>query len=138
MKDVILNKKGIVLVIDDDITLQKLLRKRLEASGYEYHYALTVEGGIVLLDRIKPDLVLLDIMFDGDAYDASDFLRMVGKRILARKGAPPIIIISSLHNKEVIDYMLDNGASAYIGKPYDPAILLSMIRKYVFENKSRR
>ena len=132
MKNVVSDNKRVILIIDDDCAFQLLLHKRLEASGFECFHALSIKNGIKVLDEIKPDLILLDIVFEGDTYDASDFLRLVRDHILTtRKEVPPILIISSVHDKEVVSNLLSSGASAYIGKPYEPAALLSIIKEYV-------
>ncbi len=131
MKNTVSNNKRIILIIDDDCAFQLLLHKRLEASGYECFHAISIQSGINVLENIKPELILLDIVFEGDTYDASDFLKLVRNHILTQKEVPPILIISSVHDKEVVSNLLSNGASAYIGKPYEPAALLSIIKEYV-------
>ena len=133
MKNLTPDNKRIILIVDDDYAVQLLLHKRLGVNGYESVHALSIQSGIKVLDEIKPDLILLDIVFEGDTHDASDFLKLVHDHILSRKEVPPILIISSVHDMEVVRGLLSNGASAYIGKPYDPAALLSTIKQYIKE-----
>jgi DNA-binding response OmpR family regulator len=45
----------------------------------------------------------------------------------------PILVISGLGEQEVVDYVMDIGASGYLHKPIDPDILLSMVREYAVD-----
>ncbi|HEU4900513.1 MAG TPA: response regulator, partial [Actinomycetota bacterium] len=51
-----------ILVVDDDQVIQQLLKVNLELEGYTVEVASDGEEALVLFDRFRPDLVLLDIM----------------------------------------------------------------------------
>ncbi len=52
-----------ILIIDDDLDILETMGSLLEYEGFEIHSADTVEGGIEMIDKISPNLILLDIMF---------------------------------------------------------------------------
>jgi len=54
--------KGLIILIEDEEILSKLLAQKLEKSGYEVKSALDGESGLALILENKPDLVLLDMM----------------------------------------------------------------------------
>jgi FixJ family two-component response regulator len=44
---------------------------------------------------------------------------------------PPIIVLSCFNDKDVVDFVLDRGASGFLAKPYDAAALISTINEYL-------
>ena len=55
-------KKKRILVVDDHEDNIELLRARLEARGYEIHAASDGQAALDQVDRVLPDLILLDVM----------------------------------------------------------------------------
>jgi CheY-like chemotaxis protein len=58
-----MTEKKHVLVVDDDVQLVDTVKTLLESVGYEVAYAYQAEEGMELARKIKPDLILLDVMF---------------------------------------------------------------------------
>ena len=54
-----------ILVIDDELSLRKLIKANLVASGYSVTTAKSGEDGLKLAQRMKPDLILTDIKMPG-------------------------------------------------------------------------
>lgn len=54
-----------VMLIDDEESMQKSIRKLLEQNGYAFCGALDGETGLTMLAAEKPDLLLLDVMLPG-------------------------------------------------------------------------
>src|SRR5689334_5057791 len=52
----------VVLIVDDDARLREFVRVNLEMEGYTVHEAGSAEEGMKVLDDVRPDLVLLDVM----------------------------------------------------------------------------
>ena len=52
-----------ILIIDDDLDILETTGSLLEYEGFEIHSADTVEKGLEMIERIAPDLILLDVMF---------------------------------------------------------------------------
>lgn len=118
-----------ILIVEDDRDLQELLRKRLENKGFDCESAYTVESALNRLKENVPDLVLLDLGFQ----DANGTVFLNNARQWLPEGAelPPIIVLSCFNDKEVVDYVLDQGASGFLAKPYDPNVLVSTINEYL-------
>jgi DNA-binding response OmpR family regulator len=81
-----------LLIIEDDDTLADLLAANLRAHGYEVTVAPTAEAAQTLLvERARPDLILLDINLPGDT--GWSVLRSEAYRAA---GSPPVIIASAM------------------------------------------
>ena len=50
------------LLVDDDVTLHQMYSERLKAEGYEIASAYDGEEALIQVEKVKPDIVLLDIM----------------------------------------------------------------------------
>ncbi len=61
-----MESKGLILVVDDDPDIVATSRIILEGNGYEVHTASNGKEALDLLSRVKPDLMLLDVMMASD------------------------------------------------------------------------
>jgi len=115
--------KGRILVVEDEVTNQKLIGNILKTSGYSVEIA---PDGIIALMQIfkeKFDLILSDIAMPNlDGYQMLEYLRKNNIDI-------PVIFISSHTGVEYEAKGLQMGASEYIKKPVDPRLLLIRIEK---------
>jgi DNA-binding response OmpR family regulator len=114
--------KSLIYVVDDDPGIRDLLAEYLTGQGFEVACA---EGGATLnslLDKARPDLLVLDLMMPGE-----DGLS-IARRLKGQAGAPPIIMLSA--KGEDIDRIvgLEVGADDYLAKPFNPRELLARIR----------
>jgi len=111
----------VVLVIDDEPQMRRLLRVTLEANGYHVFDAETGQEGIEQAAQRLPDIILLDLGLpdlDGGA---------VLKRIREWSRAPVIILTVRDRESDKIA-VLDAGADDYVTKPFSPGELLARIR----------
>ena len=112
-----------VLVIDDEPEITRALRSILARHGYEPILAATAQEGLALLERRRPDLVLLDLVLpDGDGIEISGLIRQ------ERRLDVPIIILSAHGEEHQKVRALDLGADDYLTKPFGVAELLARIR----------
>ncbi|HUF36930.1 MAG TPA: response regulator transcription factor [Anaerolineales bacterium] len=110
-----------ILIIDDDPILCQLLTTLLSMEGMDVEAATSGEAGIEVMYRMKPDLVLLDIMMpEVDGWEITQRIREVAD--------VPIIIISALSRTEDIVRSLESGADDFINKPFEVEELLARIR----------
>ncbi|GIJ49262.1 DNA-binding response regulator [Virgisporangium aliadipatigenens] len=110
-----------VLVAEDDRKHAEILRRYLEADGYR---ATVAHDGPTALDRarrLRPDLVLLDVMMPG--LDGLDLCR-----ILRAESNVPVLMLTARSGEEDLLLGLDRGADDYVTKPYSPRELLARIR----------
>ena len=110
---------GSVLVVDDERMNRMLLRRALEADG---HVVVEASNGREALDRLRaaaPDLVLLDlVMPELDGYETLQAIK--ADPTLAHL---PVIVISGVDELDSIVRCIGMGATDYLPKPFEPAIL---------------
>ena len=115
-------QKKRILVVDDHEDNIELLRARLEARGYEVEGASDGQAALDAVDRICPDLILLDVMMP--KMDGMEVVR----RLKAKSEADelpfiPVIMQTALDSTENKVEGLDAGADDYITKPINFAEL---------------
>ena len=115
-------KKPRILVVDDHEDNIELLRARLEARGYEVDGANDGQQALEQVDKICPDLILLDVMMP--KMDGMEVVRRLKAKI-ATKELPfiPVIMQTALDSTENKVEGLDAGADDYITKPINFAEL---------------
>jgi len=110
-----------VLVIDDDIKLQKLLKTYLLEYGIEVHSALDGNNVKELLSSTNPDIVILDIVLPGK--NGFEILKEIREN-----SAVPVIMLSAKGEDTDRIVGLELGADDYVPKPCNPRELLARIK----------
>jgi two-component system KDP operon response regulator KdpE len=116
-----MNNQPLILIIDDEAQIRRLLTITLEANGYRVLTAINGQEGLVLAAQYKPVLVILDIGLP----DAS------GQEILKRLrewSQAPVIILSVQDDEKGKVAALDAGADDYVTKPFNTDELLARMR----------
>jgi two-component system, cell cycle response regulator DivK len=117
-----------VLVIEDHEDNRRIVRDLLTRAGnYELLEATTGEEGVVVAERERPDLILMDVQLPGlDGYEATR--RIKANPQLARI---PIIVVTSyaLSGDEATAQAA--GCDDYVAKPFSPRALLAKIVKFL-------
>jgi two-component system, OmpR family, KDP operon response regulator KdpE len=113
--------KPVVLVIDDEPQIRRLLRVTLEASGYDVVEAPTGAEGIVQAAQCRPSVILLDLgLPDLDGVAVLKRLREWSR--------VPVIILSVRDRDNEKAAALDAGADDYVTKPFGTSELLARLR----------
>lgn len=116
-----------ILIVEDEENLVELLRFRLEANGYRVDNALDGKSGLAKIKKLRPDLVILDIMLPKmHGYDVCK----------ASKSDPstreiPIIVLTARTQDKDLARAKACGADAMVKKPFEPKILLDEIAKLI-------
>ena len=111
----------LILTIEDEPQMRKLLRVSLESNGYRWLDAATAQEGIAQAASHNPDLVLLDLgLPDLDGLEVTQRLREWSRT--------PIIVISARGQEDDKVKVLDAGADDYLTKPFGVNELLARIR----------
>jgi len=118
-----------VLVIEDDPVERQVLLQALKNSGYVSYGAQTGEEGLTLFKKVKPDVVLLDVVLPG--IDGWDVLKKIKSGPLSRKVPVIMITAKSENTDKITGYEI--GADFYVTKPYNISKLLPIIRNIVSE-----
>ena len=118
------SKYVLVLFVDNMQTNIDLVRSTLEPSGYQVISASSVQAGLELARKAKPDLIVSDVhMPHKDGYD---FIRMV-QADPELAGIPFIFLSSSVWSVREKEQALKQGAKKFISRPIEPQVLLSEI-----------
>ena len=117
-----------IAVIDDDIHIGSFLEELLQREGYAVLRAYSGTEAVLLLERSRPDLVLLDLMLPG----------LSGEEVLARIQGTPVIVVSAKVGVEDKVSLLLGGAADYITKPFDSRELLARIAVRLRESAAPR
>lgn len=120
-----------ILIIEDDIYINKLLTNILNMNEYKTKSAYSGTEGVLYLNLEKFDMVLLDLMLPG----------INGEEILYKirmNNNIPIIIISAKDDKTTKIHTLKSGADDFISKPFDVDEVLARIETNLrkFNNKN--
>ncbi len=118
---------ALILVVDDEEHIRRLLRFTLEKEGFE---VLTAGDGTTALQLIrarKPALVILDVMLPG--MDGLTFCRAL--RADDKCGGIPVIMLSARVGESDKVTGLDTGADDYVTKPFSPRELAARVRAHL-------
>jgi two-component system phosphate regulon response regulator PhoB len=113
---------GRVLVVEDEAEIRELVRFTLEVDGFTVLRASNAMEAFELLDREKPDLVLLDLMLP--AISGLEVLQT----IRGRNATLPVIILSALGSEDNRVRGLQLGADDYVCKPFSPRELVARVQ----------
>lgn len=112
---------NLILVIDDEVQIRRLLEITLSVNGYKTCEAATGKDGIIVAATHQPSLILLDLgLPDEDGQSVLKKLREWYEN--------PVIILSVRNTEEDIIKALDSGANDYLTKPFRTGELLARIR----------
>ncbi len=116
-----MNKKKLILIADDEIGIHESLRIYLNREGYEVYSVFRGDDVMEAFNRMRPDLVILDIMMPGRSGTqvCSD---------IRAAGTTPVIMLTA--KGEEVDKLLGFalGADDYIVKPFSPREIVSRIQ----------
>ena len=120
-----------ILVVDDEQDFVKMLQARLRIEGYEVLTAEDGIKGIQVARNEKPDLIILDIMMPGlDGHSVYDMLKKS-----ALTWSIPVIYLTARTGQSDELEALEKGARYYLTKPYNPAMLMEMLKSALTENE---
>jgi len=122
-----------ILIIDDDSSIQELLRIILTKNGYMVHQATDGEEAIIKYMEVQPDLVISDIsMPKGDGFNVAILIRSkeesLGRRI-------PILLISAFYDDHANQENAARcGADAFLSKPFTQKQLIEKVQALLEPN----
>ena len=108
---------AVIAIVDDDIYIGDMLEKVLKREGYGVLRAYSGTEALLLLGKIRPDLVLLDLMLPG----------LSGEEVLPALAGIPVIVLSAKADIDDRVGVLLSGATDYMTKPFEVRELLARI-----------
>ena len=118
------DKQKRILIIEDNVAFRKILKIRLESNRYEVFTAEDGLEGLNIARRIKPDLIILDLMLPG--MNGHKVCRLLKFDVQYRH--IPIIILTSRDMDEDERLARESRADAFIVKITEPHIILEIIQ----------
>ena len=121
-----------LVIADDDRAIRRIVRDRLTAAGHVVEVAENGREALGLMQRVAPDLVLLDLQMpelDGMA---------VLDKVARQPGAPLIIVITAHGSIEVAVRAMKAGAHDFLSKPFEAAHLEHVVAKALETGRLRR
>lgn len=116
-----MNDRPRILLVDDEIAIQRAVGPLLRARGYDVEVAGTGREALAAVDGTPPTLVVLDLgLPDIDGIEVC--------RLIRTQSAVPIIVLSARATEADKVTALDHGADDYVTKPFGPEELLARIR----------
>ncbi|MBL8589730.1 MAG: sigma-54-dependent Fis family transcriptional regulator [Methylobacteriaceae bacterium] len=122
-------RKGRILVVDDDATLNRFIAQHLRAAGHEVVAALRWAEAEAQLARVEPDLVILDLKLP----DADGLAKLAG---LAE--TCPVIVLTAFGTIDHAVEAIKRGASDFLTKPVNPDVLDLSIKRALAASSMRR
>lgn len=110
-----------ILVVDDEVSIQRSLGPLLQMHGYEVEVAGTGQSALQLIAEQPPDLVMLDLGLPD--LDGTEVCRRIRER-----SKVPIIVLSARGGEANKVRALDLGADDFVTKPFGPEELLARVR----------
>lgn len=117
-----------ILIVEDDISIHNLIKEFLENDHYIVLNAYSGTEALLILEKEKVDLILLDLMLPG----------INGEEIVKRVEDTPIIVISAKISTEYKVKVLLEGANDYITKPFVKEELLARIQVQLRQSNSKK
>jgi len=113
--------KPLILIVEDDKAIRKLITTTLETQGYLYHTAETGEASIFESVSKQPDIIILDLgLPDIDGVE-------IIKKVRTWSNIPIIVVSARSEDRDKIS-ALDAGADDYLTKPFSVEELLARLR----------
>ena len=122
-----------IMVVDDDLNIQLVLKYRLEREGY---HVLLAGDGVDALEKVKaekPDLIILDLTMP--RMDGFGFLEEI--RGNGRTNSVPVIVLTAYGYESNRARSLELGAVEFVVKPFSPRQLVAEIWKILGAKKKR-
>ena len=122
-----------ILVVEDDINVAAVMEARLESFGYNVcDIARTGLKAIEGQDHHRPDLVLMDILLEGDMNGIE------AAEQISAKSDVPIIFITCLNDPSVLDKAIQTHPYGYLVKPYSFQHLVSTLEEQLHHSDRYR
>ncbi|OQX88350.1 hypothetical protein B6D60_02285 [candidate division KSB1 bacterium 4484_87] len=126
------NEKRKILIIEDSLTMQRILSFVLEKEGYEVEIANNGAEGLDKARASKPDLIFTDLMMP--VMDGFEVCRQIRADDSLKDAF--VIILTGRGQDTDIEKGLQAGADDYLMKPFDPPKVVERVRQIFSAEKA--
>lgn len=116
-----------ILIVDDSTTNLVLLEAILQEEGYNTDVALSAKEAFAIIERKKPDLILLDLLMP----QVSGFEILEKLKSNLSTSEIPVVVVSAVSTKENVETCRRLGAVDFFAKPIDIPVFLSKFKEYL-------
>lgn len=109
-----------VVVVEDEVAIADAVAARLRSEGFDVEVAHDGAAGVELCERVRPDLVVLDVMLPG--FDGFEVCRRI-----QRERHVPVLMLTALDQETDLLVGLRVGADDYMTKPFSSRELVARI-----------
>src|SRR6202047_52836 len=113
---------GRILVVEDDPSVQKALKRLFETEGYTVEVQANGQSALESFQAAPPAVIILDLRLP--KLSGSDLC----KEVKAQSPALPIVVLSATSDVSDKVLLLELGADDYVTKPFSPRELLARVR----------
>ena len=117
-----------VLIVEDQHDVREVIRVSLELEDFEIHEAADGPSGLQLAARLKPDLMLLDVMMPGGLDGLQVCQRIKSDPLLRRT---KVVMLTARDQDADRKAATQAGADHYLAKPFSPIELLSVVNRLI-------
>ena len=115
------HKRYLILVVDDETRIARMIRMNLEHDGYDVIEAYSGQQALDMVRSRMPNLVIMDVMMPGlDGFETLSILREISQ--------VPVIMLTAKGEEEDRIRGLELGADDYVTKPFSPRELMSRVK----------
>jgi two-component system phosphate regulon response regulator PhoB len=115
-----------ILIVEDEPGIQELLRVNLSRAGYDIFQAEHAAAALKMLERLEPDLVLVDWNMPGQS--GLEFVKTLRSTSQNRL---PIIMVSGRSSEEDKLLAFEAGVDDFVGKPFHARELLARVKSKI-------
>ena len=119
---------GRILVVEDDPSVQKALKRLFETEGYTVEVQANGQSALESFQAVPPAVIILDLRLP--KLSGSDLC----KEVKAQAPALPIVVLSATSDVSDKVLLLELGADDYVTKPFSPRELLARVRAALRRN----
>lgn len=127
--------KRVILVVEDQADIRKLITMTLDFGDYEIHEAEDGAQGLFKAGALRPNLILLDVMMPGD-LDGFQVCERVKADATLR--GTRVVMLTARGQKSDLETGEKAGADAYLTKPFSPLELIDTVEKLLAEDAEER
>ena len=123
-----------ILVVEDDAPIRRIMEYQLQRNGYQVHGAADGVEGLEMARKLRPDLILLDVMLP--RMDGHEVCREIRKDF--KIAQTPIIMLTARTALQDRIAGLEQGANDYVAKPYNQVEILARIRNLLALSRNKQ
>ncbi len=112
-----------IIIADDESLIRRDLREMLEEQGYlVIGEARDARTAVDMARKLKPDLVIMDIRFEGDDFDG-----IHAAQVLTEEDIAPVLLLSAYSQRDLVERAKEASVVGYLVKPFSEADLVPAI-----------